>query len=211
MEDIDCNLCGEGFPSQEILTEHKSKDHRDESATQKQSNEAKSLRKKFKFTCKFCEENFELKSEVMKHSKREHSKSVSICWNFLAGCCEYEDSFCWFVHEKTLVNMMCTLLTCNICDLTFKSRQEYLKHRKLFHVEIVPECKKKMDGTCQYGDAKCWFKHSIKEYNTKEQNGGKNIENNEVVEKLFDIVEKVTERLAKIEKCNQIQMNSANE
>ena len=73
MEDIDCNLCGEGFPSQEILTEHKSKDHRDESATQKQSNESKSLRKKFTFTCKFCEENFELKSEVMKHSKREHS------------------------------------------------------------------------------------------------------------------------------------------
>ena len=37
---------------------------------------------------------------------------------------------------------------------------------------------------------------------TKEQNEGDNREHNEVVEKLFDIVEEVTERLAKLEKSN---------
>ena len=52
------------------------------------------------FACKFCEDNFELKSEVMKHSKMKHTTSVSVCWNFVAGCCEYKDSLCWFVHEK---------------------------------------------------------------------------------------------------------------
>ena len=68
-----------------------------------------------------------------------------------------------------------------------------------------------MNGACQYGDTKCWFKHNIEKYNTKEQNESDNIEHNKVVEKLFDIVEKVTERLAKLEKSNQIQTNSTNE
>ena len=125
---------------------------------------------------------FRLGYSSAKHSKMEHTKSVSVCWNFVAGCCKYEDSFCWFAHEKTKVNMMCTYSKCNICDLTLKSRPEYLKHRKQFHIDIVPECKNKMNRACQYGDTNCWFKHSIEKYNTKEQNEGKNIENDELVE-----------------------------
>ena len=66
-------------------------------------------------------------------------------------------------------------------------------------------------STCQYGDTKCWFKHSKEKYDQKEKSEGENMEHNEVVEKLFDIVEKVTERLAKLEKSNQILTNSANE
>jgi hypothetical protein len=202
VEEIDCNFCGERFSSEDILTEHKSEKHRDESASYKQPNEAKSFRKKFTFTCKFCEEDFDLKSELMKHSKMEHTKSLSVCWNFVAGCCDYEESFCWFAHEKNKVNMMCTYSKCNIYDLTLKSRPEYLKHRKQFHIDIVPECKNKMNGACQYGNTNCWFKYKIEKYNTKEQNESDKIEHNKVVEKLFDIVEKVTERLAKLEKSN---------
>ena len=47
--------------------------------------------------------------------------------------------------------------------------------------------------------------------NTIKKSEGENMEHNEVVDKLFDIVEKVTERLAKLEKSNQILTNSANE
>jgi hypothetical protein len=59
-----------------------------------------------------------------------------------------------------------------------------------------------MNGACQYGDTNCWFKHNIDKYNTKEQNKSDNIEHNKIVEQLFDIVEKVTERLAKLEESN---------
>ena len=85
------------------------------------------------------------------------------------------------------------------------------KHRKLFHIDAVPECRNKMNGACQYGDTKWWFKHSNEKYDITEQNEGENMEHNKVVEKLSEIVEKVTERLAKLEKSNQILTNSANE
>ena len=94
-------------------------------------------------------------------------------------------------------------LKCNNCDLTFNSRPEYLKHRKLVHIDLVPECKNIKEGACQYGDTNCWFKHNIEKYHTKEQNEGESIEYNEV--------EKVTERLAKLAKSNYILTNSTNE
>ena len=115
--------------------------------------------------------------------------------------------FCWFSHEKAKVNMTQYSLKCNICDLTFNSRPEYLKHRKLVHIDLVPECKNIKEGACQYGDTNCWFKHNIEKYYTKGQKECESIEYNEVVKKLFDIVEKVTERFAKfekIEKFNQV-------
>ena len=87
-----------------------------------------------------------------KYYKKKHTKGVSVCWNFVAGSCEYEDSFCWFAHERNKGNMMQFHSKCNICDLTFNNRAEYLKHRKKFHIDIVPECKNKMEGACQYSD-----------------------------------------------------------
>ena len=57
------------FPSQDILTEHKATNHSDEVVRPKHPNTAKN---KFKFTCKYCENVFELKSDLMKYSKLEH-------------------------------------------------------------------------------------------------------------------------------------------
>ena len=53
-------------------------------------------------------------------------------------------------------------LNCNICDLTFKSRPEYMKHRKLCHVDILPECKNNMEGVCQYGDKSVGLNTALK-------------------------------------------------
>jgi hypothetical protein len=53
---------------------------------------------------------------------------------------------------------------------TFKSRPEYMRHRKLCHADILPECRNSMDEVYQYGDKKCWFKHSIGKSDTKEEN-----------------------------------------
>ena len=134
----------------------------------------------------------------------KHTQNVSVCWNFAAGSCEYNDSSCWFAHEQSKVNMRQNHSKCNICDLTYNTRAEYLKHRKVFHIDIVPKCKNKMEGTCQYSDENCWFKHSIEKCDRKEQSEGEKIEYNEVVGNLFTIVEKVTERLSKLEKSNKM-------
>ena len=51
-----------------------------------------------------------------------------------------------------------------------------------------------MEGVCQYGDKKCWFKHSIEKSYSKEENEVEKIEYKEVMGKLCDIVDKVAER-----------------
>ena len=50
MEDIGCDSCGESFPSQNILNEHESKNHRDEELSgPKQQNTAQPFRNKIQF------------------------------------------------------------------------------------------------------------------------------------------------------------------
>ena len=76
-----------------------------------------------------------------------------------------------------------------------------LKHRKRFHEENVPACKNEKNGTCTYGNQNCWFKHSENEdINKNEENGNSKIEKDEVVQRLFQMMEKLTERIFQIEK-----------
>ena len=60
-----CSICDDRFSSEEFLTEHKTKNHRGESARQKYSNEENSDRKEHKFTYKFCEQHFEGKGKIL--------------------------------------------------------------------------------------------------------------------------------------------------
>ena len=53
----------------------------------------------------------------------------------------------------------------------------------------------KRHGSCAFGDEKCWFKQEG-EKNTIEQNVD---ENREIITKLFDMMEKFTERFEFIE------------
>ena len=56
-------------------------------------------------------------------------------------------------------------------------------------------CTKNRNGSCHFGDEKCWFKHEG-EKNAIEQNFD---ENPEIITKLFDMMEKFTERFEFIE------------
>ena len=128
----------------------------------------------------------------MKHTKKDHSTFVSICWKNQAGDCEFGNNSCWFAHEKTTNEK----IICNNCDSTFKCRPEYLKHRKQRHLEKVPKCTNIMNGECTYGDD-CWFNHQVKR---NEEEIIEDIEDRVILKKLLDMVEKITERVVNIEK-----------
>ena len=53
-----------------------------------------------------------------------------------------------------------------------------------------------MNGTCKYGNEKCWFKHNDNK-DKNENEGTENIvnENNEVVQRIFKMLEKMTGRI----------------
>ena len=57
--------------------------------------------------------------------------------------------------------------------------------------------------TCSYGADKCWFHHNETEDQEKYENQN---QNQEITEKLFNMMEKFTERIMKIEK--QMEMTS---
>ena len=86
-------------------------------------------------------------------------------------------------------------MKCNICDKNFANKSEYHIHRKQTHRSLVTAC---WNENCKYGDKSCWFIHG-------EQIQSDNIETTdqqEVTQRLFEIMEKITERLAELEKSN---------
>jgi hypothetical protein len=61
-------------------------------------------------------------------------------------------------------------------------------------------CRDASNGTCQFGKIKCWFNHE----EDLISNGNRNIENGtninqEVINKIFDMMENFTQRIMEIE------------
>ena len=83
---------------------------------------------------------------------------------------------------------------CGVCDEKFVVKSDYMKHKKNQHPTNTSICKKyKEFSSCQFGD-KCWFIH--KDSNESMNNSTLNNEN---TEKLFEILEKFTERIVILE------------
>ena len=133
------------------------------------------------------------------HKKENHIEKVNFCRNFSNNTCIYGDEKCWFVHEPEPETS--NDFHCYICDKEFNLLSEFLKHRKINHENTVPACKKLKSGKCPYGSEKCFFKHK-KDETVKEQDNEINdkFENNEVVQKIFKMMETMTKRITDIEK-----------
>ena len=61
-------------------------------------------------------------------------------------------------------------------------------------------CWNKENGKCIFGSQDCWFKHEKSERALENENATK--EQNEVIQKVFEMLEKMTERILKIENYN---------
>ena len=107
---------------------------------------------------------------------------------------------CWFIDEektKTSNDYHCTL-----CNEIFNLPYEFFKHRKIYHEETVPECKNYKNGECSYGQEKRWFKHDRNDENIveKENRMEENLVNDEIVQKIFKMMETMTKRINCMEK-----------
>ena len=124
----------------------------------------------------------------MHHKKIEHSEKVATCWNFSTGKCDYADEECWFNHSSTQ------------------------KHRKKEHKDLVVPCRNMLKGTCKFGKSKCWFNHdNLENSNESEENENSNKENNDVIQKIFEMMETMTERIVQMEESNlEKAQNKAN-
>ena len=75
-----------------------------------------------------------------------------------------------------------------------------LKHRKHKHSIEVMKCRNVKDGKCTFGTIKCWFIHDDHEDVMKHEPD--NGEQSNAIQKVFGILETMTERIINIEKYN---------
>ena len=132
----------------------------------------------------------------MQHSKKQHTEQVSVCWKFLDGNCDFGNDFCWFLHD-TSTEKMSIKSKCKVCDSTYNSRAALMKHKKYNHAEMVPDCKNMIK--CEYSDKNCWFNHSDKTEDKNKKVEKENHEDKILLQKLMELVEKISERLIIIE------------
>ena len=148
--------------------------------------------------CKFCDDGYDNLRDLMIHNKKEHSDKVNTCWHFSVGNCPFGDENCWFIHSSDKE------YKCNLCGETYSNQTDYLNHKKRNHENSVKKCKNMNNGSCKYGDERCWFKHTD-QTKMKENEETETIfnEKNEVVQKLFMMMEKMTEQIFQMEMINQ--------
>ena len=155
--------------------------------------------------CNFCEEKFTKHGDMMKHKKKQHADKVTICWKFSSGNCTFGDASCWFLHSESEETNTTPEWNCSLCEKEFRCHSEFLRHRKQDHGHLVPMCRNVDNGLCIFGRKSCWFKHDKHEMAFESDNPTK--EHNEVIEKVFGMLEKMTERIIQIEKYNLTEIS----
>ena len=146
--------------------------------------------------CHHCGFKLKTKKELMVHRKELHKEKVGPCRYFLEGKCEFSDADCWFSHEKNNSGKKLQVYTCSFCGKVFKMRSDFMHHRKQEHNKNVPICKNELNGTCQIQN--CWYNHSEIKM-SDENNEDLSNQNQEIITKLFEMMETFTQRLVQIE------------
>ena len=189
----DCNFCEKEIGNKGEIIDHDKK-------------KVKSIVEKFQISeygekdslsCNFCEKKFKTKGDYMHHKKRDHIDHVENCWNFISGICEFDENSCWFRHSSKNDETNSRDFKCIICDQIFLTKNHFMKHRKEVHENLIPKCKNQSNGKYQYGKDKCWFRHSNDEKDNQEYD--KNLGDENVIQRLFKIIEEMSQRIVKIE------------
>ena len=164
----------------------------------------------YNISCYYCGDDFKAKNDLMKHRKIDHEEKVNLCNLFLEGICVFGEE-CWHSHKNETSKSL-PEYWCRICAKVFKVRFDFMKHRKEKHIEMIPICRDADNGTCQFGKENCWFNHNDIE-TSKENENFENTHkiNQEVIDKIFDMMEKCTQRIMEIEKITQLQKNHVND
>ena len=117
------------------------------------------------------------------------------CKYFLKGNCSFGNDKCWFSHSED--NMIANEehveeYQCNYCKKIYSSKSDLHKHIKTKHSMMNQKCKYYEKSICKFGKY-CWYSHNE---NENKKNGEVTAD---VIEKLFNMMETLTERIMYIE------------
>ena len=182
---MECEDCG--YPSDDLVDfgEHQYQCHGPEIENMQES-----------VVCYLCGWKLKSKRDLMVHRKEKHGENVRMCLYYAKGNCEFSDEDCWYQH-KLLESPLFPLkeFKCSLCGETFKFKHDFMNHRKSQHPENISICTKNDNGSCNFGNQKCWYKHVEKQNENEEI-----IENNpEIITRIFNMMETFAERFELIE------------
>ena len=90
------------------------------------------------------------------------------------------------------------MFSCTHCEKEFTIKSRLMNHRKQEHKNKIKVCINSTNGLCKF-ESDCWYKHEDIENENININGSKN---QEIFDKIFDMMEKCTNRIVNIEiKC----------
>ena len=109
-EVITCNYCREMFKTKDSLMVHRKNEHMErlsicsnflDGTCYFEADNCWYIHTKptVMLKCTFCAKEFPIKTELMKHRKKEHSSKIKLCVNILNGECPYNRN-CWYKHEE---------------------------------------------------------------------------------------------------------------
>ena len=181
-----CKVCSESFVTEECLKVHMLSKHNSRKNLNEwncndcafEANCASELMKHLKITghqpsknvkdkrmvfedykqCFTCKMDFDGFYNLMNHRKSVHPSNKK-CRNFLNGKCTFSDE-CWYVHEEILnAENSSDNFKCDLCAKEYKGRANFMRHKKLLHIQFVPHCEQFSLGNCSRGEKECWFVH----------------------------------------------------
>ena len=77
----------------------------------------------------------------------------------------------------------------------FNTQKDLMKHRKSEHVKVIKKCKNY--DACIF-KKECWYTHEDIDGHQQENND----KNENIIQKLFEVVEKFTEKVTRLEKIS---------
>ena len=145
-EDFNCVECDFQCSSKMQLRKHKSLKHMIRSELDNEQ-----------LKCRYCDEVFSLKWNLMVHRKNNHEGTVAICRNYADGNCSFTAEACWWVHERRANNE--EKIQCFICSEIFNNKSNLMSHRKQKHSNFVQMCTKFSNKSCRFQEDFCWYRH----------------------------------------------------
>jgi rubredoxin len=147
--------------------------------------------------CYLCGWKLKSKRYLMLHRKERHKQNVRMCLYFAQGICEFSDEDCWYQHEtkESPLDQALKEFKCSLCGHTFNIKSDFMKHRKREHPQNISICKTYNNGSCKFGNEKCWYKHIDKQSEMEEIID----DSPEIITRIFDMMEKFAERFELIE------------
>ena len=123
--------------------------------------------------CFNCGKEFPSYYQLMKHRNREHP-SQKICRYFESNTCMFEADVCWYRHDLKSQQLQANKeVDCNKCSLKFESNQDMMMHAKKMHEMSVQRCRNYLQGTCEFTEDTCWYRHK----DEKDVDEQRNVEN----------------------------------